>query len=136
MSYINFTNPEDKNSTDWVQIPDKNKRAKTSETKIKQDVRGVFTKMKTEKKSISASAVQEELIARGITPSTDPSMVPNGVTCSSAGILIALDFEPNAKQRKDIEDAIEAASNREQKDRDPENSGASKRSPDIQVTIE
>lgn len=112
MAYINYKNPEDKGTREWVQIPSRNTGPKTKEIQKKEDVRGVFTEMIKNNKHISASAIQEELIARGLQVSNDPELTPNGVTVSSAGILIALETNPTPQQETLIEDAIEAALNR------------------------
>jgi hypothetical protein len=91
MPYLNITNPFDRNKTDWIQIPERNRKLKSQESKVSVDPGGFFASLQSGAKIIDAGELQQSLNAAGITVSTDPKMTPNGVTVSSAGILIALE---------------------------------------------
>jgi methylmalonyl-CoA mutase cobalamin-binding subunit len=136
MAYINFKNPFDKIKTDWIQIDNKNSSIKTKEIKREDDIKGVFTKMGTDGHPISAQSIVEELKLKGIEVSRDTSMTPNGVTCSTAGILIALDKEPSAEEVKLIELAIKEASKRKWVERIAEKEGESKGESNISTDID
>lgn len=106
MAYLNYTNPYDRVKKDWVAIDGKNLDAKRTETKQVKDVGGVFSSLSKGERMIDAGVLQAELIKRGIEVSHSVDLSPNGITISSAGILIALEEDPTPKQLQTIEDAI------------------------------
>lgn len=93
MPYLNITNPFDPNKKEWIQISERNKTLKSQEQKITEDPGDFFASLRTGARIIDAGQLQQALNEAGITVSSDPEMVPNGVSISSAGILIALENE-------------------------------------------
>lgn len=112
MAYLNYTNPHDLIKKDWIQIEGKNEDEQRTEIKKTEDVGGIFGSLLRGEKNVDAGFLQEELESRGIRVSHDPAMVPNGITVSSAGILISLVDAPSAREMKTIEESLIAAKSR------------------------
>ncbi len=92
MPYINIKNPYDENKTPWVQIHNTDPK-KSIEYEHVVDLSQVFSRLSRGVRLPAAGVIQATLNAAGFQVSTDQSMTPNGVTVSSAGILVAFDEE-------------------------------------------
>jgi|LSQX01.1.fsa_nt_gb hypothetical protein len=106
MAYLNYTNPFDRVKKDWIQIDGKDTDSLRTEVKKVEDVGGVFSALSRGERNVDAAALQDELEKQGIKVSHDPAMTPNGISVSSAGILIALETPPTPREIQTIETAI------------------------------
>lgn len=101
MIFLNIVNQFDENKKPWITIDKKDNQVMTLECSDQ-----LWDAIIKSKKTLNARKLEEVLTKQGFEINHDPTVTPNGITCSSAGILVCLN-SLTQQQKTNLKQALE-----------------------------
>lgn len=110
MTFYNIKNPDQAvyGKGEWIHVAKDDTDPKKAEVEIKSVYSKVWGKINTKLKPVDAGRLQDALVKAGLEVEHDPSVTPNGVTTSTAGILIVFKNQLTAAELSKLDQVMQA----------------------------